>query len=90
MIVSEQVTEDLPPEEVYSLLANAMRVEIVLVLGEADGALAFSVLRERVGVRDSGGFNYHLQRLVGTFVERADDGYALTDIGERLFASFDD
>jgi ribosomal protein S27E len=37
-----------------------------------------------VGVRDSGQFNYHLDRLVGTFVDRDEDGYGITTAGAQL------
>ncbi len=50
----------------------------------ADGgrhALTFSELGERVGVRDVGQFDYHLQRLRGNLVEETPDGYELTELG---------
>lgn len=89
MNVAREMSEDTPPEEAYALLANETRIEIVRALGEANTALTFSTLKERVGVRDSGGFNYHLQRLRGTFVKREACGYALTDSGEQVSESLD-
>jgi predicted nucleic acid-binding Zn-ribbon protein len=52
---------------------------------EAGDAVPFTELRERVGVPDSGKFNYHLGKLVGTFVRRTDEGYALNYPGELLY-----
>ncbi|QAU14020.1 hypothetical protein EKH57_15640 [Halorubrum sp. BOL3-1] len=48
--------------------------------------LRFAELRKRIGHDDPGNFNYHLKRLVGTFVEKTDEGYRLSDIGQRLVA----
>jgi DNA-binding transcriptional ArsR family regulator len=84
VIVVAAVSEDVLPEEVYALLADETRVAIVRALGEVGRPLAFSELRERVGVRDSGRFNYHLQRLVGVFLDCTEEGYVLTDDGERV------
>ncbi|MEF8780038.1 MAG: winged helix-turn-helix domain-containing protein [Haloferacaceae archaeon] len=70
------------PEEAFTALADETRVEIVRALWEADDHEAtFSELRDGVGMRDSGQFNYHLDRLVGTFVESTADGYELTEAG---------
>lgn len=76
--------DPLAPDDAFAVLGDETRVAILRVLGEADGPLGFSDLRERVGMRDSGGFNYHLDRLVGHFVERDDDGYRLRRAGERV------
>lgn len=47
----------------------------------------FSALRERAGVGDAANFNYHLDRLVGQFVERDDGEYRLTYRGEFVVGS---
>lgn len=77
---------DISPEEAFALLGNETRVAIIRVLGEASGeSLSFSELRERVGTRDSGQFNYHLDQLVETFLQRTDDGrYKLAYAGRRV------
>lgn len=49
--------------------------------------LSFSELRDAVGVEDSGRFNYHLEKLVGRFVNRTPKGYILTVAGHRLAGS---
>ena len=75
----------IEPEEAFLLLAHEIRVKILLALWEApEFALSFSDLRERTGVRDSAHFNYHLSKLVGRFVRRADDGYRLLYAGHRV------
>lgn len=73
----------LTPGEAFSVLGNETRVAILQTLWNVGGTAAYSELKERVGVRDSGRFNYHLDRLVGHFVERVDGGYRLTVAGEQ-------
>lgn len=74
----------LAPDEAFAVLGNETRIQIIQALGEADGPRPFSELRDRVGVSDSGQFNYHLDQLVGHFVRRADDGYELRQPGRRV------
>jgi DNA-binding transcriptional ArsR family regulator len=74
----------------FEALSNETRLAILLALWEAvdpfgaDGGVRFTDLRQRVGVRDSGQFSYHLERLVGRFVEETADGYRLRDPGLEL------
>ncbi|WP_435361227.1 DUF7351 domain-containing protein [Haloarchaeobius sp. DFWS5] len=74
-----------------SLLANDIRIGIVRAIGdetvEAErlGYLSYSALKQRVGVDDSGQFNYHLNKLLGPFVREYDDGYGLTTQGRLAF-----
>jgi hypothetical protein len=49
--------------------------------------LSFSELRSAVGVDDSGQFNYHLEKLVGRYVARTEDGYTLTWAGIEIAGS---
>jgi DNA-binding transcriptional ArsR family regulator len=69
-----------PPRETFELLGDETRAEILRVLSEARGgdlppALSFSELRDRLAVDTrSSQFNYHLDRLCGTFVEDRSDG----------------
>lgn len=73
--------------EAFSILADETRVSILVALWEAfepfssNGAMTFSELRDRVGVRDSGQFNYHLDQLAGHFVRKTDAGYELRNAG---------
>jgi DNA-binding transcriptional ArsR family regulator len=78
------------PADVFGVVADETRMTILRALAEApyeeyEDTLTFSELREHAGVRDSGQFNYHLDTLVGQFVERTDDGYSLTYPGELLY-----
>lgn len=72
------------PEAVLSLLASDERIEILQALGETpETTQSFSELYDRVSVSDSGNFNYHLNKLRGSFVRKS-DGYELTHAGERV------
>lgn len=79
----------------FEILGNDTRLAILVALWDAidpgfpppnseSDTMTFSELRERVGMRDSGGFNYHLNRLVGPFVEQRGDGYTLTNTAEQI------
>jgi DNA-binding transcriptional ArsR family regulator len=77
----------------FRLVADETRAAILYALAERmrehpeDPALGFSDLRRAVGVRDSGNFNYHLDKLRGRFVEKTPDGYALTHPGSAVVAA---
>lgn len=68
-------------EDAFSVLGDETRLRILLVLVEVarerglGEGLTFSELRGRVGVEDSGRFNYHLSQLRDGFVEKADGEY---------------
>jgi DNA-binding transcriptional ArsR family regulator len=84
-MVEPHFVDHADPEEVFALLSNDRRVTILQALWEADGDEAsFSELRDAVGMRDSGQFSYHLDKLVGRFVAQTDDGYELTRAGMRI------
>lgn len=73
------------PTAVFSLLGDDIRIDILEALSGTPGeAVPFADLRRRVGIRDSGQFNYHLGRLRGSFVRRTDEGYRLTYAGRRI------
>jgi len=74
----------LPPDEAFALLGNETRLGVLRALGEAAEPLPFSALHDRVAVSDSGQFNYHLERLVGHFVDRTAEGYRLSRPGRRV------
>ena len=71
----------------FDVLSNETRRRVLEVLAERlrrspeDPTLGFSDLRRRVGVRDSGNFNYHLTKLRGRFVTKSDGGYRLAPAG---------
>lgn len=76
--------------DAFELLANETRLAILLALWDAyetfsgDGLLKFSELRERVGMPDSGQFNYHLEKLEGQFVSGTKEGYRLHPVGRKI------
>jgi DNA-binding transcriptional ArsR family regulator len=73
--------------ETFEALGHETRLAIVEVLADErrvewqPRGLRFSELRRAVGVSDAGKFNYHLNKLDGTFVYRDDDEYVLTNAG---------
>ncbi|WP_227353309.1 ArsR/SmtB family transcription factor [Haladaptatus salinisoli] len=77
----------IPPEEAFSLLGNDTRIDIVRALWEADEPLSFSELHDRIALRDSGQFNYHLNKLVGLFVRQKDGKYQLPFAGHRVIGA---
>ncbi|MEF8799756.1 MAG: helix-turn-helix domain-containing protein [Halolamina sp.] len=83
---------DESPEETFSLISDETRVEIIRALGDARGenerppAIPFAEIRSALPFRiDSAKFNYHLQQLVGHFIEEADEGYRLRPEGWTLY-----
>ena len=83
--MSERIVEDTEPDEVFALLSNGTRVGIIRALWDApEHELPFSELFGAVDIDDSGQFNYHLDKLVGTFVAETEDGYELTQAGVQI------
>jgi DNA-binding transcriptional ArsR family regulator len=76
--------------DAFAILADETRLAIIEELVAAyresphQPELSFSALRDRTGIRDPGQFNYHLDKLVGRFVEKRDDGYELSYAGMRV------
>ncbi len=81
--------ETISPGDAFTLLGNETRIDIIRVLGEtSDESLSFSALRGRVNVADSGQFNYHLNKLAGSFVRRTDEAeYELTYAGAQVIGA---
>lgn len=84
--------ESISMEEAISILGEQTRMEIIVELGKAwdehrhqQQKLGFSELMEAVGLTDSGRFNYHLDKLVGSFVAKSEDGYWLPNPGMKLY-----
>ncbi|MFC7234707.1 DUF7351 domain-containing protein [Halosegnis marinus] len=79
------------PAAAFELLAAEPRMDILqsLVAARREGEtpLAFSTLRRRTAIDDSGRFNYHLGKLVGTFVEKSEEGYDLSYAGRAVVAA---
>lgn len=77
----------LAPDDAFAAVGHEIRVQIIEALAMADRAnrpLSFSDLRDRVGEVDSSKFNYHLNELVGHFVERTEEGYGFRPAGKRV------
>ncbi|WP_423746132.1 hypothetical protein V5735_17915 (plasmid) [Haladaptatus sp. SPP-AMP-3] len=78
--------------EALDSVSNSTRVEILRVLADAHGDsptgpwLAYSELREAVGIRDNGNFNYHLDQL-GGLVVKGSSGYRLSRIGMSVVSA---
>ena len=75
-----------------SLLADENRVRIIEELGDATvspdtgiPSLSYAELQSRVGIRDSGRFNYHLTKLLGNYVAKGEAGYRLRWPGMVLY-----
>jgi len=88
-MVGEQEFE----REGFESLSHPVRLGILEALGErlkdqpADPTIGFSDLRREVGMRDSGNFNYHLDKLRGRFVRQTEDGYQITAAGLQVVAA---
>lgn len=74
----------LPPDEVFELLAHRTRFGILEHLNNSEGGLAFAELRDRAEIDDPGQFNYHLQKITDRFVKKDGDRYELTGSGRRV------
>lgn len=73
--------------EAFDLLGHEIRLAIIERLAEERRAswrasgLEFAELRKAIGVADAGQFNYHLDKLLDTFVEKRDAEYVITTAG---------
>ncbi|ERH09239.1 MAG: hypothetical protein J07HX64_00992 [halophilic archaeon J07HX64] len=82
-VISEQTEQEHvdPPEEAFAALGDETRLRILLELARVanergvGAGLGFSELRQRVGVEDSGRFNYHLDKLSEGFITKRDGQY---------------
>ncbi|MFC7070668.1 winged helix-turn-helix domain-containing protein [Halobaculum lipolyticum] len=79
------------PEESFARLGNGIRVAILRALhdhqtgGErGEEPVPYTELRRAVGVDDSGKFGYHVNQLLGEFVEKRPGGYVLLSPGTEL------
>lgn len=76
--------DSLSPDDAFGVLGNDIRVQILQTLGEAQEPLSFTELRDRIGIRQGGQFNYHLDKVVGHFVSKSEEGYALRRPGSHV------
>jgi len=80
----------IPPAEVFAVLGNETRVEVLhalLELGGDESPVSFTDLFERVDATDSAPFSYHLDQLTGHFVRRREAGYELRAPGRKVVSS---
>ncbi|WP_114576221.1 helix-turn-helix domain-containing protein [Saliphagus sp. LR7] len=83
-----ECTDCLAPADAFALIGDDTRLAILEALWLADERpVPFSELRRVVGTEDSAQFNYHLQRLVGHFVRKTEEGYAFKHAGEKVVRS---
>ena len=92
------------PEEVFDKVASDVRVDIIKAFAQywreevASGelpdrddlpiTLSFTEVFDRISIDDSGKFNYHLKKLLGSFVTTGpDDDYRLTMAGQAIAGS---
>jgi len=84
--VSERsAASDLDTERVaaaFGSLADDSRIAILVALW-TEGPLPFSELQTVAGFDDSGHFNYHLDQLLGQFVEKEGEVYRLRAAGTK-------
>ena len=76
--------------DAFSLLGHEIRLEILLALLEDWHAVhteprSYAELMDAVGMRDSGKFNYHLDKLRGVYVREVEDGYVPTAAVTALY-----
>lgn len=81
------IVEQISADAAFELLGNEGRLAVLRALFDADEAQSFSDLHDAVDIRDSGQFNYHLEKLVGVFVRKTDEGYRLTAEGKDVVGS---
>jgi len=80
-------------EDAFASLADETRMKILLELTKVvrergrDAGLSFSELRQRVGIDDSGRFNYHLDKLSPVFVRKVDDEHVARYPGLMFISS---
>ena len=80
----------IPPSEVFTILGNETRVDILhalLELGGDESPVSFTDLFERVDAADSANFSYHLRQLTGHFLRRRDEGYEFRAPGRKVVSS---
>ncbi|MFB6104626.1 MAG: hypothetical protein ABEJ57_06010 [Halobacteriaceae archaeon] len=76
--------------DIAALLHDRTRLDILLTLVEDrrdhpdDRGLAFSELFARTETEDKGNFNYHLDQVTGSLVQKTDGTYSLTQQGEAV------
>jgi len=68
---------------IYEALSHPAREKILLVLGES-GPLTYGELMSRVGIEETGKFNYHLKK-VSAFLSKEERLYTLNTAGLKIY-----
>ncbi|QCC51702.1 DUF7351 domain-containing protein [Halapricum salinum] len=91
--------EQVVSNAAFALLGHQVRLDILRAFFDsydpvdpdsrddvrADRTRSYSELMASVGLRDSGKFNYHLEKLRGVYVEQVEDGYVPTASAVALY-----
>ena len=101
-VVLSRVFQDkyagLTPDDVFAALGHETRVDILATFLEyaraqqgegthGDPTIGFTALWERSSVEGSSHFNYHLDELVGVFLEKEEEAYRLSPLGKQVAAA---
>lgn len=85
MDVHGEESASAAPDRAFWLLSDRTRLDILRAVWAAGGeALSFSDIRDRLGSPNSGQFNYHLNKLAGTYLSKVDGGYELSPAGREV------
>lgn len=74
----------LSPEEAFDVVGDETRLQILEALADADEPLAYTELFDRIEYEDTSNFTYHLEKLIGHFVRKTDNGYTPRLAGRRI------
>ena len=72
--------------QLFKVLANAIRVQIILMLAESP--MSYSSIQARLDGIATGTLNFHLTKLK-PLIQKVDDLYSLTPLGEKAMAFID-
>lgn len=97
-MTDDRAGSDAPPaasddaDAAFAAVSDPTRIDILRALAAdaretGDDVVGFAALRRRAGVEDPGRFRYHLNTLVGRFVEKVDGGYRLSPAGSEIVAA---
>ncbi|WP_276259666.1 DUF7351 domain-containing protein [Haloglomus litoreum] len=88
------MTGDYSATDVFGLLSDATRVEILRAVavaqyeleqvGSGPAELAFSEIYDHVEVENTSKLSYHLGELTGTYLRKGEAGYSLSHAGEQI------
>ncbi|MFT4882509.1 MAG: hypothetical protein ACI8U4_000003 [Natronomonas sp.] len=73
-------TEIEEASDVFAVLSNEIRLELLTTLYQQPAPIPYTELRSEAPIHDNGKLNYHLREL-DPFIEQVDGEYALTAAG---------